>query len=628
MISPTSSDYAEAIQNPQLTLSDARLRLAAPAQTLYGPRVYSGGFAAVFELHDATSRWAVRCFTHDTAGLRDRYRALASFLAGAPAPFFVPVEFIDHGIRVGARSWPVLLMPWVEGRALNDEVRQALATPARLQSIRSRLVTLATALEGLGVAHGDLQHGNILVREDGSLVLVDYDGMYLPEFAGQPASERGHLNYQHPRRTSTEFGPHLDRFSVAVIVTALEALERVPRLWEQFDNGENLLFRGPDFADPSSSELLSSLEASGLGHLADRITKLARLEPADLPSISRVLAGEIPETRSKPAPLTPIAAATPYQVVDLRIANASRFLGERVIVVGEITSTHFGTTRRGDPFAFVNLGGPSGEEIKVVLWSEVKNRLTWDLGAARGRVASVVGVLTKYQGRLQVELERAPLLSLLSTQDAERLLGSRWTDPPPSKMRLTHPRVGDVVAHSAFGRGRVDAVAGDTVTISFVAGSKRIQFTRFFLELLQAAPEAHPARKGSPAPTPRAGGLSSGRSRPPVVIPRPVQRGSAAVPQASIARSSADDLNRLFGATASSVGSGTTSPSGPAITRQPAPPTTTTPKPSSGLSVRVILWMITTAAGVAILGGALRLTSLIILVGMIVGAYLAYRYRV
>jgi hypothetical protein len=66
------------------------------------------------------------------------------------------------------------------------------------------------------IAHGDLQHGNIIV-EHGHLRLVDHDGLFVPEMAGWTSSEVGHQHYQHPARDAAFFNKHLDNFSAIVI---------------------------------------------------------------------------------------------------------------------------------------------------------------------------------------------------------------------------------------------------------------------------------------------------------------------------------------------------------------------------------------------------------------------------
>jgi thiamine kinase-like enzyme len=46
-------------------------------------------------------------------------------------------------------------------------------------------VEIGRALNRAGVAHGDLQHGNILVA-NGKPKLIDYDGMYVPALRAYP----------------------------------------------------------------------------------------------------------------------------------------------------------------------------------------------------------------------------------------------------------------------------------------------------------------------------------------------------------------------------------------------------------------------------------------------------------
>ena len=47
-------------------------------------------------------------------------------------------------------------------------------------------------------AHGDLKPDNILVKKDGTLVLVDYDGMYVPAMQGMKMQCLGTPNFRYP----------------------------------------------------------------------------------------------------------------------------------------------------------------------------------------------------------------------------------------------------------------------------------------------------------------------------------------------------------------------------------------------------------------------------------------------
>jgi hypothetical protein len=153
-------------------------------------------------------------------------------------------------------------MEWVQGESLTKFVSGHLRQPQMLQSLAEGLVDMSRSLQGAGIAHGDLQHGNILVV-GGQVRLIDYDGMYVPALNGQVSHEVGHPNYQHPARKEGDFGPALDNFSVWVIHLSLLALGAQPSLWGQFQGGDEcLLFRRKDFENPGASPVFRALEQS------------------------------------------------------------------------------------------------------------------------------------------------------------------------------------------------------------------------------------------------------------------------------------------------------------------------------------------------------------------------------
>src|SRR5438132_952520 len=97
-----------------------------------------------------------------------------------------------------------------------------------------------------------------MVRTDGRLVLVDYDGVYIPDFAGLLPAVAGQPDYQHPQMNQRPFNERTDAFSALVIYTALLALQAQPLLWDKYTHrdaqGElldtTLLFEQEDFLDP------------------------------------------------------------------------------------------------------------------------------------------------------------------------------------------------------------------------------------------------------------------------------------------------------------------------------------------------------------------------------------------
>jgi hypothetical protein len=260
---PAPHEYTIAVQNPQVCFRDPELKSASVQRTasIGMPKVWTGNFAQVYELRSETSRWAVKCFTRSVHDIRTRYSSIAAAISRSKLPYFVDFDFLDYEMLVDGARWPVLKMRWSDGQPLAQFVESNLARPRALLATAAQLFDLVRDLERQRMAHGDLQHGNILIAESSLKIikLVDYDGMFVPAFAGTDAPEGGLPAYQHPRRSPGDYGVGLDRFSALVIGTALCALSVDPSLWTEFNTGDNLLFTREDFTDPEASKLIGRL---------------------------------------------------------------------------------------------------------------------------------------------------------------------------------------------------------------------------------------------------------------------------------------------------------------------------------------------------------------------------------
>ena len=201
MPAPQRTQYNEAIQNLRQCVSDEELRGGELAVNAFGlPLVWAGGFADVYRVHcpQSGNTWAVKCFVKETPRLRERYREIGVYLRQAHLPFTVDFQVVEPGLRVGDQWVPILKMRWVEGLSLNQFVSQHLDRPKNLRQLLELWPRLATRLHEAEMAHGDLQHGNVLlvpVPESGrlSLKLVDYDGMFVPALAGYRTVSYTHL---------------------------------------------------------------------------------------------------------------------------------------------------------------------------------------------------------------------------------------------------------------------------------------------------------------------------------------------------------------------------------------------------------------------------------------------------
>jgi serine/threonine protein kinase len=309
---PLSQDYNEAVQDPALAFADDELRAGQVVTNALGlPMPRSGTFADVYEVRAATGgrRWAVKCFTGAVPGHRERYAAISAHLARTHPWFGVDFQYLEQGIRVHGRWYPVLKMDWVEGLLLNEFVRQHLDRPAMLETLARLWAKLARRLRRIGVAHGDLQHGNVLLvpgrdAKHLALKLIDYDGMYVPALAGRPSGEVGHPAYQHPRRLrEATYSAEVDRFPLLAVYVAIRALMVGGRpLWERYDNGDNLLFRPQDLEAPTRSPLfheLLKLNDPTLRVLVEKLIDAARRPLEQTPLLRDLLAGR--RTGVKPA---------------------------------------------------------------------------------------------------------------------------------------------------------------------------------------------------------------------------------------------------------------------------------------------------------------------------------------
>ena len=284
---PSPQDFSEAVQNPHISLADPDLKQSRPKFNSLGlPHVASGAFASVYKLSDGEKHWAVRCFNSKPTDQHERYQAISKFVLSDDLSYTVDFNYLAKGISHNGAWFPMLKMNWVVGESLETYISKHLGERDKLERIRSEFRTMMHELRKNGIAHGDLQHGNILVDHD-SLYLVDYDGMFVPELLGRQSNELGHRNYQHPKRQSQHFGAFLDNFSAWLIDLSLLCLIEDPSLWESFDGGDEcLLFRQSDLAEPAKSPLFTALRSHSsekIRQAAERLYSLLQLPMEKIP---------------------------------------------------------------------------------------------------------------------------------------------------------------------------------------------------------------------------------------------------------------------------------------------------------------------------------------------------------
>ncbi|HEY5745315.1 MAG TPA: hypothetical protein VIU12_04480 [Chryseolinea sp.] len=437
MTLPRGNEYNQAVQVPQISFSDSELKASKVELDKLGlPKPYSGGFTTTYRLQSGSHDWAVRCFTREIQDLQKRYQAINNFLSKTQSKYFVDAKYLPSGIRVAGIEYPVIKMKWLNGEPLNVFLSKNYSTRSIVESLLTDFLRLVKELESFNIAHGDLQHGNILVKNN-QMFLIDYDGMFFPELVGLATNEVGHINYQHPQRTARHFSKDIDRFASIIIYIGLKAVSINPSLWKKYDNGENLLFKQSDFADLQNSPLIRDLSVmSDVQPLIERFLGACYLEFEKIPSLSSFISGTFAYPTVKLGNLQRIAITrSQYLVIDgIQKGSILEHVGERVEIVGKVTALRQGHTRYGAPYAMLNMGGsyPS-HTFTVVLWSETIRSLQavgTDPKDYKEQWVSVIGVISQYKGRPQLYIEQLTQMRILSSvQEAQMLLIQKPTIP-------------------------------------------------------------------------------------------------------------------------------------------------------------------------------------------------------
>lgn len=272
---PGITDYNQSAQNPATAFTDPELAAGRLATSKLGlPIVLGGGFALTYTVSSKARKFAVRCFHRYVPDLKQRYAQISDAIGGLQSKHFVSFEYQREGVRVRSGLYPVVKMAWAEGPTLGAFLEDNYDDAAAMRSLSSSFHELARFLAGRGIAHGDLDNGNLVVRI-GALTLIDYDGMYVPDMALGNGNELGHAHFQHPGRTPDHFGPRIDDFSFILIDLSLDAIARDQSLYEQYCDGDNILFQKSDFEDPGASPLFRELRR--MRPLADKVDDFASI---------------------------------------------------------------------------------------------------------------------------------------------------------------------------------------------------------------------------------------------------------------------------------------------------------------------------------------------------------------
>ena len=262
---PLISEYVRAIQDASNNLDE--LAHLVPVLDDHGePYRSSGAFAVVFKMKDEQTGkcYALKCFTEEQEGRAEAYRQIADELEFANSSYITSVKYLDKEIFVDSSceedEFPVLLMDWIDGETMENYIAENYQDNYAMAMLCYRFCKMAAWLRSQPFAHGDIKPDNIMVRPDGNLTLVDYDGMFVPAMKGQKSPTIGTKDFSHPLRTVDDFDETIDDFALASIALSLKAISLKPSLLDEYGAADRLLFSAEDYRDLSKSKVLAALQ--------------------------------------------------------------------------------------------------------------------------------------------------------------------------------------------------------------------------------------------------------------------------------------------------------------------------------------------------------------------------------
>ena len=268
--------YIDAADDPGNWFSEPfkKLKFAKRKNSSHMLRCASGTFGIV--LYGESGEHAFKFFTEKTSpNIIDRYKSISKELVKKNSKLFVKFELVENKLKIISNNPPMevpfLKMENAKGNNLNTYLNEIFnsknISKKNAITFQNKLLKLwidaCKELNSSNMAHGDLQHGNILVDynefsfEPNAIRLIDYDGLWFPELENLKPNERGHKNYNLASRTAEQhYGPTMDYFSQLIIATSILVISEIP---DNTDTEETLVFKDQDILHPQNSILFSFL---------------------------------------------------------------------------------------------------------------------------------------------------------------------------------------------------------------------------------------------------------------------------------------------------------------------------------------------------------------------------------
>lgn len=270
---PTIPEIRTSIENQSLLIRDPHAKKGQFLRDARGRLIsYSGGFTVVYPYTLKGEKWAFRCWHAHMGDVRNRFEKISKAIYSSKANYLCDFVYIDNGVVVNGKVNPTTRMKWVEGMTLKNYLCTHKNSKTKLTHLAANFLHLIKDMHHRKFAHGDLQHGNIIVNEKGELFLVDYDSFYCPELKGAADIIHGLPDYQHPLRKLNKLASEkLDYFSELIIYLSILGIAERATLLDKYKvaDSEHLLFTADDFKQLQQSAIYKDMY--GLSNEIDKL---------------------------------------------------------------------------------------------------------------------------------------------------------------------------------------------------------------------------------------------------------------------------------------------------------------------------------------------------------------------
>lgn len=260
---PSISEILDSVSVPTL-IKDEVIRNGNFENSSRGAIYYSGGFTVVFPVQANGQKWAFRCWHTEMGNVRKRFKTISDYINKLNSPYFCNFYYCDSGLIVDGKVFPTTRMDWVNGKTINQYIIANASDKELLLSLANKFLLMTDSLHRHHIAHGDLQHGNIIITDAGEIKLVDYDSLYVPGLDGESDIIIGKAEYQHPKRKQNKItSEKLDYFSELVIYLSILAIAYKPSIIRDYSIEDSLLFQANDWSDFEHSPIFIALKGIG-----------------------------------------------------------------------------------------------------------------------------------------------------------------------------------------------------------------------------------------------------------------------------------------------------------------------------------------------------------------------------